>query len=133
MPEESFADGRAPDAPQRDAGDPVQARTITALMRAKADQQVADLAVVLASAEGRRFVWRVLEHCTPYGSSYSESHALASRLEGRREVGLDLIAWLSAVDPLTYPRLMAEGRRDRATDEAILAARLAEAREREQK
>ncbi len=135
MAEESFVDGRPGNTPtpRPNAGDPVQVRTIERLQHDKRDEQLNDLKALLSMPEGRRVLWRVLEHCGIYASTYSAAHSTASFLEGQRQVGTTLISWLGAVDPLAYPRLMAEGRRDRATDEAILAVQLADAKAREQK
>ncbi len=132
MAEESFAEGR-PAAPKPNAGNPVEVRTLDRLLHDKRDEQLNDLKVLLSIPEGRRVLWRILEHCAIYSSTYSHVHATASFLEGQRQVGTTVVGWMTGVDPLAYPRLMAEGRQDRATDEAILAARLAEAKSREQK
>ncbi len=133
MAEESFAEGSAPSPTAINAGDPVQVRTLERLLHDKRDEQLNDLKALLAMPEGRRVLWRVLEHCGVYASTHSTVHATAAYEEGRRQVGTALILWLSAVDPLAYPRLMAAGAQDRATDEAILRVQLEQAREREQK
>jgi hypothetical protein len=126
MTEEAFVE--APAAGGMNAADPVQVRTLDQLVRDKSNQDAADLKAVLALPEGRRFVFHLLDYANVYGSTFHLSHASMSLLEGRRDVGLWLIKALESVDPLAYPRLLAEGAQLRELEQQIREARISAAR-----
>lgn len=55
------------------------------------DREIADLQTILATVQGRRFVWRYLEFCGIFETSFSPSGSQTFFAEGRRTVGLKLI------------------------------------------
>lgn len=107
-----------------DAANPIHVRTLDQLIRDKSDQDAADLKAILAGEPGRRFIFRLLDYVNLYSSTFSQSHATMAGLEGRREVGIWLIKALEQVDPLAYPRLLAEGIELRRLDQQIREARI---------
>ncbi len=127
MAEDTFVAGGAPP----NAGDPVRVRTLATLLAEKAEQDKADLATLLAMPEGRRFLWRLLEHASPYASTFALNHASMALAEGTRQVGTWLVVQLQALGEETYPRLMVEGMKDRKMDQLIRDARIAEAKKRD--
>lgn len=69
-------------------------------------QDIADLKSVLATDAGQRFVWRYLEECGIHRTSYSENSHQTYFMEGRRDVGLRLLADVTEADPLKYVEMM---------------------------
>lgn len=76
-------------------------------------QVVQDLAWVLSSKQGRRFVARVLEKCGVELPVFNSNGATMTHAEGRRSVGLELLAemkahhrdaWLRLVDETNPPK-----------------------------
>ncbi len=125
--EDTFVPGGQPP----NAGDPVRVRTLSTLLAEKALQDQTDLAALLAMPEGRRFLWRLLEHAEPLASVFSLNHASMALAEGKRQVGTWLVVQLQSIGEETYPRLMVEGLKDRKMDQLIREARIAEASKRD--
>ncbi len=69
------------------------------LLREKLDMQW-----LLSAPEGRRIVGRILARTKVLKSTFEQSHALASFMEGERNVGLWWLAEVSKADP-NYPLL----------------------------
>lgn len=83
-----------------------------------AQEAVEDLEAVLGTAPGRRFVYRVLAECGVYRSSFSGNSGSFFQ-EGKRAVGLWLIAELEGVDVTAYPRMLLERAEHRRAVEAM--------------
>ena len=73
------------------------------------ERELADLRAVLATAEGRRLVWRYLTRCGVFKTSMTGS-SQTFFLEGQRNVGLWLLADINAADPAAYVQMLAESR-----------------------
>jgi hypothetical protein len=69
-----------------------------------------DLKSVLSTVQGRRFVWKYLEKCGVYTTSFSESPHRTMFLEGQRNIGLMLMADINAADPYLYVKMMNESK-----------------------
>lgn len=70
---------------------------------------LADLRAVLALAEGRRWLWRLLAHAELFRSSFdADNPARTAYREGRRGVGLWLLDEMAQADPAAFPSLVAE-------------------------
>lgn len=68
-----------------------------------------DLRAVMASAEGRRVVYRLLEQAGVYRLSFAgEAPLLTAFNEGMRSVGLSLAAAVTAASPAAYTRMLQE-------------------------
>ena len=67
--------------------------------RLRSQRDEADLKAVLASPAGRRFVWGVLAQCGVFTSSYTEQPLGMAFSEGRRSIGLALVARIMARTP----------------------------------
>lgn len=72
-------------------------------------QDEEDLRAVLGSQAGRRFVHRLVKQTGMYGSSYAESATATAFNEGRRSVGIALVAEMQRVDAALYARVLREG------------------------
>lgn len=77
------------------AADSEQVKRADRKVRSRDRNDVADLKIVLASAEGRRVLLRILEHCNVFKSVY---HAEASEIYrncGRQDVGHFLLSTIT--------------------------------------
>jgi len=75
------------------------------------DQVDADLRFLLSTDQGRRYIWRVLEVCGIYKSSFTGSSETFF-LEGQRNVGLKLLSDIMRVDPDSYIKMYKQSRKD---------------------
>jgi len=73
-----------------------------------ADQLKNDVRAVMATPEGRRFAWHLLEQAGIYRSSYSHEPQAMAFNEGRRSSGLQLMGILTACCPDQYAKMAAE-------------------------
>jgi hypothetical protein len=80
-------------------------------------RDLADLRAVLEWPAGRRLIWRVLSQAQPFNASYDESPTRMAFAEGRRNVGLWLLAELQAASPGEFATLIAEASRASAITE----------------
>lgn len=72
---------------------------------------------IMAFKRGRAFVYRLLETCGIYRSSFaSEALAMAFR-EGERNVGLRLLSEVTEVSPEKYHTMLKEAREREVIDE----------------
>jgi hypothetical protein len=67
-----------------------------------------DLAAVMSTAEGRRFVWALIEHAGVYGPSYASEALATAYNEGRRSIGIGLQARCQADVPDLYVTALKE-------------------------
>lgn len=72
-------------------------------------REVADVALVLATVEGRRFFWRMLGECGLFKSSFTGNNTTFFN-EGMRQVGLTMMADLEQADPSAYLKMLEESR-----------------------
>ena len=68
---------------------------------------------VLGTVAGRAVLWHILEQCNLHSTSYDPDPNVMIRKEGRRDVGLDLIGMIEAVNPHGHVELMSQAK---ATD-----------------
>lgn len=72
------------------------------------DNELDDLKLILNTEHGRRFIWRYLSDCGIFRSSYvTEPHDTAYN-EGRRAVGLKLLAEVTEAMPEAYSLMVKE-------------------------
>jgi hypothetical protein len=71
------------------------------------DAELADMQHVLNSIQGRRLLWRYLETCGIYKSSFTGSSE-TFYLEGQRNIGLKLLADITEASPESYMLMMKE-------------------------
>jgi len=71
------------------------------------EREILDVGAILSTAEGRRFIWRLLGHC-----GVSESVMAADSLiyynAGKQDVGHFLMAEIMAANPQSYITMMKE-------------------------
>jgi hypothetical protein len=71
----------------------------------KQDTEDNDLKFLLASDQGRRFIWNMLEKCGVFKSSFTGSSETFF-LEGQRNIGLKLMSDIMRVDPDSYLKMI---------------------------
>lgn len=82
-------------------------------------EYIHNLGVLMTAKTFRDFVWKLLSRCSLYDDGFAETHAAASFISGKRNVGLAILAELLAADPLAYVKLQQEnthGRPDPADE-----------------
>lgn len=70
--------------------------------------EVADLKWLAGNVQGRRFIWRLLDRAGIYRTSFNHSGSLMSFNEGKRDMGLFLLAEVSEASPNGFLKLIAE-------------------------
>lgn len=97
----------------RNAANPEQVKNAEMLERHRVDSEIRDMAVVLNSPEGRRLVWRYLEFCSVFKSTFNHSGSISAFNEGMRNVGLKLMAELNEASPEAYLIMLKESKEKR--------------------
>lgn len=67
-----------------------------------------DIKWLMAHESGRRIVNTILEHCGVWRTSFGAGNDSTNFLEGRREVGLHVIALIEAHTPEGFARMLIE-------------------------
>lgn len=93
----------------RNAADPQQVRRGARVANRRRERELNDLRAVLATAEGRRVVWRLLEHCHVFASIWDPSSRIHYQA-GRQDVGHYLMAEIAAADDDALLVLMRDAR-----------------------
>jgi len=71
-----------------------------------------DFKWLMAHAQGRRYLWRLLEQAGVYRTSFHVSGSQMAFNEGQRNIGLRLIADIHRLAPEGYVKLLRENRND---------------------
>ena len=87
--------------------------------------RVEDARQLLGFEWGRRFLWRLLDDAGVWASSFSLEPLAMAHAEGRRSVGLALMAELQRVDAVAYALMLRE-QLDAAAKRAALESAEAE-------
>ena len=90
-----------------DAGDHAHVSERQKKRRLRAERADADLLWLMTQREGRRFVWRLLQSCHLYETSFTGTSATFFR-EGERNVGLQVLADITRLCPDLYARMVGE-------------------------
>src|SRR5580692_7555695 len=91
-----------------DAGDRRHVERRARRARTARLQRSADVRWLMGDARGRRFVWDLLGRAGLFRSSMAVSAELTAFNEGRRDLGLGLLADLTRLCPEQYGRMQAE-------------------------
>ena len=74
-----------------------------------AQEAAKDLRFVLATYEGRRFFFRILDEiCLTFSGSFNNSGSVTSFNEGRRAVGIQLMQEGQQLAPVDYVHMLSE-------------------------
>lgn len=85
--------------------DGVKAARMTDAQRRR--QELADIKAMVETPAGRRVYWRWLSECGVFKSSFRQSSEIYF-LEGRRSIGLNLLADLMEAKPEAYLLMVSE-------------------------
>jgi hypothetical protein len=94
-----------------DAGDRAHVSERQKRRRLRADRDDADLVWLMSQREGRRFIWRLMQSCHLYESSFTGTNATFFR-EGERNVGLQILADIVRLCPELHARMLIETREE---------------------
>ena len=71
-----------------------------------------DLRAVLSTANGRRFLWRLLGMCKVYAGGFTDNPNYSMYRDGRRDVGFELLNDINEADENGYLNLVMEAKKD---------------------
>jgi len=77
------------------------------------EQLQSDVEALMATGAGRRTVWRLLESTHVYQTCYRDNPLQMARAEGRREIGLMLLDWITTHTPEDYFTMQQEALHER--------------------
>lgn len=92
----------------KNAADPEQVKRAGDRDRRRREVELADLRAVMGSVEGRRFVWRLLEHGRIFTDRFDENSLRMARNEGRAHTGLILLADIDVACPELFDTMRRE-------------------------
>lgn len=95
---------------RRNAADEGQVQEAAKDMKLRKEREANELAAVLNLPEGRRYIWRLLEFCGVYKTSFTGSSETFF-LEGQRNVGLRVVTEIMTAYPEAYLLMMKENRK----------------------
>lgn len=90
------------------AADPKQVRARGLKEKRQEEQELEDLRELLNLPAGRRFLWRQLERCAVWKTSFHPSGQVFAANEGRRGVGVELMTQIIEADPQAWIALQQE-------------------------
>jgi len=95
---------------KRNAADEDQVRDQSQKQKFRREREVNDIRSMLGTTEGRRFLWRLMEKCGVYRESFTGSSETFF-LEGKRSIGLFVIAEIMDAEPEAYLLMIKENRK----------------------
>lgn len=97
----------------QNVSDEVQIKNAKYKEKILADNELNDLKFILATEQGRRFIWAVLSDCGIYTESADNSGSWTYYKEGKRSIGLKLLSKIMATDPDSYLRMIKESKKEK--------------------
>jgi len=95
---------------KRNAADEDQIKDQSQKQKFRREREVNDIRSMLGTTEGRRFLWRLMEKCGVYRESFTGSSETFF-LEGKRSIGLFVIAEIMDAEPEAYLLMIKENRK----------------------
>ena len=83
--------------------------------KSKRQVEIDDMKFILSTRQGRSFVWRHMTNAGIFQSCFTGNSATFFN-EGRREVGLKLLAEVQEASPESYLQMMKEAKGDDSND-----------------
>ena len=80
-------------------------------------KELTDIGTVLANASGRRLVWRILEKCGTFSSTFNKDVTTMSYLSGQQDLGHFIMSEIVASDENLLFKLMKENKTKEKVDE----------------
>jgi hypothetical protein len=94
----------------RNAADAEQVRRAEREDRLDAKMEIEDIKVVLSTENGRRFIWKLLDHCNVFRSIW-ESSSKIHYYAGMQDVGHFIMSEITAADQDSFITMMNEAKR----------------------
>lgn len=95
-----------------DASDAAQVAKRQGEEKRRRDRDADDMRAVLGTDQGRRVIWRLMEHCGVFRSTFTGHGARDAFNEGARNVGLFVMGEMIAADPDALTSMMQESKKD---------------------
>ena len=70
------------------------------------------LAAMLASTQGQKVLWEILTRCQVFSATDSTDYAVLAKENGRRDVGLWLLASITEVNSEAFLRMMTASQKE---------------------
>lgn len=102
MPKESLV---------KNAADSEQVKKAENKEKFNREKELRDLASILQEPQGRRFIWRLLEHCKLFESIQKQS-AEIHYLSGIRDIGLFILSEVNDADQVAFFKMMVESQKE---------------------
>lgn len=80
--------------------------------RSRAQRDIDDMATILSDIRGRRFIWRYLQECGVFKTSFNNSGSVTAFNEGMRNIGLKLLAEIMEADSEAYTLMASESKKE---------------------
>ena len=90
------------------AADPKQIEAASLRSDLSQDQADSDLAWILADAQGRRFLYRILGIAGIYRNPFDSDHSIMAANCGQMNVGLQLLSEIQRINPEGYLLMLKE-------------------------
>lgn len=94
----------------RNAADPEQVKKAGEKDVSRREQELNDIEFILSTAQGKRFLWRLMGHCSTFESIWEPS-AKIHYLSGKQDVGHFLMAEIVEARPDALIEMMKESSR----------------------
>jgi hypothetical protein len=95
---------------QNDVGDQRQVKDRKVLHKLRREREIEKLGQMLKDKDNRAFVWRILENCGVYHTSFTGNDSTTNFNEGKRQIGLMILEELSEVDPSAFSMMQREAK-----------------------
>lgn len=95
-----------------EAADPRAVKEKGKKVRSREERDIDDMATILSDIRGRRFLWRYLAECGIFRTSFNNSGSITALNEGRRQIGLKLLAEIMEADPEAYTLMASEAKKE---------------------
>lgn len=118
-------------APPLDVNNPTDVDLITKRVEERERAWQDALALVIASPQGRRVLWNILDKSGMTAMETNvDHHARMAYTAGARDLALWLVREMGKIDPAAYPGMILEATRERETEQALHEARRIDAHRR---
>ena len=94
----------------KNAADPKQVERAGHKQRYNRKMELEDVRDILETPAGRRTFWRYLTECRVFGSVFNNSGSMTYFNEGRRDVGLKIMADITEANDEAYLLMMREAK-----------------------
>lgn len=80
-------------------------------------RELTDIGTVLSNASGRRLIWRILEKCGVFSSTFNKDASTMAYLSGQQDLGHFIMSEIVASDEHLLFKLMKENKTKEKLDE----------------